>query len=69
MRLFIKNLLSDSNEISHKRVIAIGAFIILIGMFITNQFGIKTDNTLILMFGGIAGGESVLTVLDKFTIK
>lgn len=66
MKQFVKNLLSKSDDVSHKRIIAIIAMLVLVGFAVSNQFGIKTDPNLIVTFASIAGGESVLTVIDKF---
>lgn len=66
MKEFFKKLIGDSSEVSHKRTIALGSFLVLIGFAISNQFGIKTDEVLINTFLMLAGGSSVLTVVDKF---
>jgi len=67
MIFFIKNMLSGSSDVSHKRVISVIAFTVLIGMVIVNGIQHTTfDNNLIYVFAGLAGGESVLTVIEQF---
>ena len=66
MKTFITNLLSNSNDVSHKRLIALISFLVLIVMVIIKAFGYQLDNTLIYVFASMAGGESVLTVIEKF---
>ena len=64
---YIKILISSSNDADEKRLIALGSFVVLIGMVIIKAFYGQIDNTLIYVFAGLAGGSSVLTVIDKFT--
>jgi len=42
---------------------------VLIGMVVLNAFKIQIDHTLIYVFAGLAGGTSLLTVLDNFIQK
>lgn len=61
----LKNLLSDSSEISHKRFISISAFIVLTGMVIGKFFKLELDNSLIYTFAGLCSGYSIMSVVDK----
>lgn len=69
MGTFINKMLSGSDETSHKRVISIASFIILIGMVVLNAFGILISSTLIYTFAGLCAGNTSLTVLEKFIDK
>jgi len=66
MKIFIKNLISNSDEASHKRLIALCSFLVLVLMVIIKAFGYQVDNNLIYVFAGLTGGQSILTVIDKF---
>ncbi len=66
---WLQTLLSNSNDADEKRVIALIAFVVLIGMVVLNAFKIQIDHTLIYVFAGLAGGTSLLTVLDNFIQK
>ena len=66
---WLQTLLSNSNDADEKRVIALIAFVVLIGMVVLNDFKIQIDHTLIYVFAGLAGGTSLLTVLDNFIQK
>ena len=66
MKAFIKNLISNSDDASHKRLIAMGSFLVLVSMVVIKAFGGQIDNTLIYVFASLTGGSSVLTVIDKF---
>ncbi len=61
----IKWLVSDSNEVSHKRVIALASFLVLVGMVIVKAKGHPVDDNLIYVFGGLCGGNSILSVIEK----
>ena len=69
MKTFINNLLSSSSETSHKRLIAIASFLVLVIMVIISAFGHTVDVHLIYVFASLVGGQSLLTVVDKFTNK
>lgn len=66
MKTWIKNLLSNSDEASSKRTIALLSFIVLVGMVVLNAFNIHIDPQLIYVFAGLCGGSSALTVAEKF---
>ena len=66
MKTFIKNLLSNSDLISHKRLLAIVSFIVLVVMVGLKAKGLEIDKDLIYVFAGLTGGNSILTVVDKF---
>lgn len=63
---FIRNLLSGKDETSHKRVIALGSFFVLVGMVLIKAKGHPIDSNLIYVFASLCGGSSVLTVIEKF---
>lgn len=69
MKETIKKLISDNNEVSHKRVLAIASFVVLVGMVALSAFGHTVDDKLIYVFASMSGGESVLTLIEKFTGK
>ena len=62
----IKNLLSDSNDVSHKRLIGLISFIVLIILSFFSAYGHKTDDNFVYIFASLTGGESILTVIEKF---
>jgi|WetSurMetagenome_2_1015567.scaffolds.fasta_scaffold604482_2 hypothetical protein len=68
---WIKSLISADGDASHKRFISICAFIALIifgiVLLITKARGNDIDNTILYILASIVGGQSVLTVFDKFT--
>ncbi len=63
---FIKNVLSKSDNASHKRLIALGAFVVLVLMVIIKACGFDIDVNLIYVFAALTGGQSLLTVVDKY---
>jgi hypothetical protein len=65
MKQFFKNMLSTSDDTSHKRVIAVSAFVVLTIMTIAHFFGAQLNDTLIITFASLCGGESVLSVFEK----
>jgi len=69
MKTFLNNLLSNSDETSHKRLIAIAAFLVLIAMVVIKALGGQIDEQLIYVFASLVGGQSLLTVIEKLTIK
>jgi len=66
MKQWLKELLSSSDDASHKRVISIASFIVLVIMVVLNAFGITITPELIYVFSALCGGNSILTVIDKF---
>lgn len=64
-KTFLKNMLSDNNDVSHKRVISIISFIVLIVLSFFAAYGHQTDEVFIYVFASLTGGESVLTVIEK----
>jgi hypothetical protein len=69
MKSFINNMLSSSDDTSHKRFIAIMAFIVLVGMVIGKFYRAQLDDNLIYVFAALTGGQSCLTVIDKVLNK
>lgn len=66
IKTFLKNMLSDSNSTSHKRIIALSSFLVLVAMVIIKAKGYEVDNNLIYVFAGLTGGQSALSVIEKF---
>ncbi len=66
MKLFIKSLLSNTDDVSHKRIISILSFIVLIAMVIIYAAGKQVNDTLIYVFASLCGGQSILSVIEKF---
>jgi hypothetical protein len=60
---FLKNLISSSDDTSHKRVIACFAAIVLFVMCILSSFGHTADDTAFIVITVIVLGQSGLTVL------
>jgi|WetSurMetagenome_2_1015567.scaffolds.fasta_scaffold02807_7 hypothetical protein len=69
MKDFIKRMISSSDDTSHKRVIAIAAFIVLVCMVIAKFFGANLDEDLIYVFAALTAGQSGLTVIEKIFNK
>lgn len=59
-------MLSDSNDVSHKRVIAIIALVVLIVLSFLSAYGHNADSQVLYIFGSLVGGESALSVVEKF---
>jgi hypothetical protein len=59
-------MLSDSNDVSHKRVIALGAFVVFIILAFFSAYGHNTDPQVLYILGSLIGGESALSVIEKF---
>jgi len=64
---YIKTLISSSNDADEKRLISLCSFLVLVLMVIIKAFGYQVDNTLIYVFASLTGGQSVLTIIDRFT--
>ena len=62
----VKKLLSDNNEISHKRVIAITSFIVLVVLAFLSAYGNTTAGEFVWVFASLTGCESVLALIEKF---
>lgn len=66
IKSFIKNMLSGNSETSHKRVIAILSFLVLVAMVVIKAKGGQVDSNLIYVFAALTGGQSALSVIEKF---
>lgn len=62
----MKKMLSNNDEVSHKRVISICAGLCLVAALVANFIGKTVQTDLIVIFAGLCGGESILTVIEKF---
>lgn len=62
----INKLLSDSNDISHKRIISIISFIVLVTLSFFSAYNHNVNSDFIYVFASLTGGESILTVIEKF---
>jgi len=63
----IKGIISSKSDTSHKRVLSIGAFFVLVCMvYINYKYNIQAQESLIYTFAGICVGESAMSVIDKF---
>lgn len=69
MKQFFQKLISSSDDVSHKRIISVVSFCILIIMVVAVFFGAKVHDTLIYVFAALTGGQSVLTVMEKLGKK
>lgn len=65
----IKIVISNSDEASHKRLLSLLSFIILIIILILNAFGIIISNILIYVFAGLCAGNTTLSVIEKILNK
>ena len=65
MDKWIEKLLSNSNDVSHKRLISVLSFIALIGILVLNVYGVIIADSLIYVFFGLCVGNTTLSVLDK----
>ena len=63
---WIKELLNGGSDVSHKRLISVLSFIVLIGMVVLNYFGQIVQVELIYVFCGLVFGNNALTVFEKF---
>lgn len=61
----MKRLLSDNNDLSHKRFISLLAFLCLIGALVGNFFGIIVQPDLVYVLGIIVLGQSGFSVFEK----
>ena len=64
--LYIVKLLSDDNAASHKRFIAMISFLVLLVLSFMSAYGHTTDENFVWVLAFLTGGESVLTVIEKF---
>ena len=67
MKKWIKDLISSSDDASHKRFISVASFIVLILMVVLNSFGLVITPELIYVFGALCGGNSIMSVIEKFS--
>lgn len=65
IKTFLNNMLSDSNQTSHKRIIALASFLVLVIMVIIKAKGGQVDSNLIYVFAALSGGQSALSVIEK----
>jgi len=62
----MKNLLSNDDQTSHKRFIAIISFFMLIVLSLLSAYGHRVEDSFVYVFASLTGGESFLTVIEKF---
>ncbi|MCT4590519.1 MAG: hypothetical protein N4A71_22015 [Carboxylicivirga sp.] len=63
---FIRNMMNGTNDTSHKRVIALLSFLVLVAMVVVKAKGGQVDSSLIYVFAALTGGQSALSVIEKF---
>ncbi len=66
MKEFIQKLLSEDNTISHKRFVAIVSFVVFIILSFMSAYGHNPDEIVFTILASLIGGESILTVIEKF---
>ena len=66
---WLKSLISEESEASHKRLISLMSWTVLLGMVVLDCFGITVMKELIYVFAGLTAGNTALTVLEKFISK
>ncbi len=69
MKKFINNLLSTNDGVSHKRLISIVSFVVLIILAFMSAYGHTVDPNFIYVFGSLTGVESALTAIEKIRMK
>lgn len=62
-------MISSSDEVSHKRIISLLSFGMLMGMVAIKALGHQVDRDLIYAFTSLCAGQSLLSVIDKFSNK
>lgn len=62
---YIQNLLSATNDASHKRLISILSFVCIAGCLVANYCGKTIQPELIYTLFALCFGQSGLTLLDK----
>lgn len=66
LKNFFLGMISANNESSHKRFIALGSFLILVVLALTNQWwALDVKDTFIYVFAGLAGLQSTLSMFEK----
>ncbi|MCT4644378.1 MAG: hypothetical protein N4A74_05265 [Carboxylicivirga sp.] len=63
---FINKMMSGNNDTSHKRLIALLSFLVLVAMVVVKAKGGQVDSNLIYVFAALTGGQSALSVIEKF---
>jgi divalent metal cation (Fe/Co/Zn/Cd) transporter len=65
MKEILLKLISNSDDVSHKRVISILSFIAFLGLVIASCFHVKIDYALASMLIGLCLGQSGYTLISK----
>ena len=63
---WLRNLISNSDDASHKRLISLMSWGVLLVILVLDACGIKISDKLIYVFAALTFGQSALTVIDKF---
>lgn len=63
--MWFKDLLSASDDVSHKRFISLVAMLMIIATHIESACGIQVDYQLTYVFVGLVIGQSALTMIEK----
>jgi len=66
MKLRLKEMLSESSNISHKRVISLLSFIVLFILVVASLWGLQINDKILYVFASLTGGQSLLSVVEKF---
>lgn len=69
MKLGLKELLSDSSNISHKRLISLLSFSVLFILVVASLWGLHINDKILYVFASLTGGQSFLSVIEKFKKK
>ena len=63
---WLKELLNGGSDVSHKRLISVLSFTVLIGMVVLNFSGTIIQVELIYVFSGLVLANNTLSVVEKF---
>jgi len=63
--MWITKLLGNSTEVSHKRLISLLSFIVLIGILVLNAYGVTINDNILYVFFALTIGNTTLTMVDK----
>lgn len=69
MKKILVQLISSQNDVSHKRIISLLSFLVLIGMLIGSFFKLPVNEPLMYVFAGLSIGQSSLSVAEKFNTQ
>ncbi len=66
VKKLIVKMISNSDDVSHKRVISLIAFCAIIVLTFMSAYGHTADQSAFYILASLTGGESILSVIEKF---